>query len=196
MAKIQKESANEPIYILAFHVDYWNRLGWKDVFSSADYSRRQNQYASWLKTGEIYTPQIVVNGKTAFVGSEEGTLRNAIKAGLQKDAVAEIMLGDIKVDGNKVSLNYQTKGSIANTDLLVSVVQKSAQTKVERGENAGHTLSHVQIVRLLQSFTLKSDSGAESLALPKGVDAKGSELIAFLQNTSTGAIIGATKATF
>jgi len=76
------------------------------------------------------------------------------------------------------------------------VVQKSAQTKVERGENAGHTLSHVQIVRLLQSFTLKSDSGAESLALPKGVDAKGSELIAFLQNTSTGAIIGATKATF
>jgi len=196
VAKIQKESANEPIYILAFHVDYWNRLGWKDVFSSADYSRRQNQYASWLKTGEIYTPQIVVNGKTAFVGSEEGTLRNVIKAGLQKDAVAEIMLGDIKVDGNKVSLNYQTKGSIANTDLLVSVVQKSAQTKVERGENAGHTLSHVQIVRLLQSFTLKSDSGAESLALPKGVDAKGSELIAFLQNTSTGAIIGATKATF
>jgi hypothetical protein len=196
VAKIQKESANEPVYILAFHVDYWNRLGWKDVFSSADYSRRQNQYASWLKTGEIYTPQIVVNGKTAFVGSEEGTLRNAIKASLQKDASAEITLSDIKADGNKVSLNYQTKGNTGNSDLLIAVVQKTAQTKVERGENAGHILSHVQIVRSLQSLTLKSSSGAESIVLPKGVDAKGSELIALLQNTSTGAIVGATKAAF
>ncbi len=196
VARIQKESNDKPIYILAFHVDYWNRLGWKDVFSSADYSHRQNQYASWLKLSEVYTPQIIVNGKTEFVGSEEGTLRNAIKAGLQKDAAAEVMLSDIKVDGNKASLNYQTKGNIANAALLVAVVQKSAQTKVERGENAGHTLSHVQIVRSLQSLSLKGSNGSESITLPKGFEAKGSELIAFLQNTSTGAIIGATKAAF
>ena len=196
VAKIQKESDDKPIYILAFHVDYWNRLGWKDVFSSADYSRRQNQYADWLKTSEVYTPQIVVNGKTEFVGSEEGTLRNAIKANLQKDAAAEIMLSNIKVDGNKASLSYQITGNTGNTVLLVAVVQKSAQTKVERGENAGHTLSHVQIVRSLQSLNLKGSGGTESISLPTGFDAKGSELIAFLQNTSTGAIIGATKAAF
>lgn len=196
VAKIQKESDDKPIYILAFHVDYWNRLGWKDVFSSADYSRRQNQYASWLKLSEVYTPQIIVNGKTEFVGSEEGTLRNAIKANLQKDAVAGITLSDIKVDGDKASLNYQTKGNISNTALLFAVVQKSAQTKVERGENAGHTLSHVQIVRSLQSLSLKGSNGSESITLPKGFEAKGTELVAFLQNTSTGAIIGATKAEF
>jgi len=196
VAKIQKESEDKPIYILAFHVDYWNRLGWKDVFSSADYSRRQNQYASWLKLSEVYTPQIIVNGKTEFVGSEEGTLRNAIKANLQKDAVAGITLSDIKVDGNKASLSYQTKGNISNTALLVAVVQKSAQTKVERGENAGHTLSHVQIVRSLQSLSLKGGNGSESITLPQGFAAKGSELVAFLQDTLTGAIIGATKAEF
>jgi hypothetical protein len=196
VAKIQNESAGKPIYILAFHVDYWNRLGWKDVFSSVDYSQRQNQYASWLKTSEVYTPQIVVNGQKEFVGSEEGTLRNAIKTNLQKDAADQVMLSNIKVDQGKVSLSYQTQGNINHVALLVALVQKSAQTKVERGENAGHTLSHVQIVRALQSLNLKDVSGSETISLPPNFDPKGSELIAFLQNTSTGAIIGATKAAF
>src|ERR1700749_1590133 len=62
VAKIQKEDNGKPVYILAFHVDYWNRLGWKDVFSSADYSARQQQYARWLKSSEGYTPQAIVNG--------------------------------------------------------------------------------------------------------------------------------------
>src|SRR5476649_2001101 len=73
VAKVQKESADKPVYILAFHVDYWNRLGWKDAFSSAEYSYRQSQYARWLKLSSVYTPQIVVNGHTEFVGSEEGS---------------------------------------------------------------------------------------------------------------------------
>ncbi|MEO6849831.1 MAG: DUF1223 domain-containing protein, partial [Mucilaginibacter sp.] len=84
VAKVQKESANKPVYILAYHVDYWNRLGWKDVFSSPEYSARQNQYAHWLKLSSVYTPQVVVNGRTEFVGSEEGALRGAISTNLQK----------------------------------------------------------------------------------------------------------------
>src|ERR1700709_1440967 len=61
VARVQKESNDKPVYILAFHVDYWNHLGWKDAFSSAEYSERQNQYARWLKLSSVYTPQIVVN---------------------------------------------------------------------------------------------------------------------------------------
>src|SRR5476651_2318953 len=83
VARVQKEDKDKPVYILAYHVDYWNNLGWKDQFSSPAYSQRQRQYAAWLKA-EVYTPQIVVNGKKEFVGSEEGTLRNAIQSGLQK----------------------------------------------------------------------------------------------------------------
>jgi len=196
VAKIQKESNDKPVYILAFHVDYWNRLGWKDVFSDAAYSHRQSQYSEWLHLNGVYTPQIVVNGKTEFVGSEEGTLRNTIKTNLQIQAASQIALSDIKVDAGKVSLRYQAEGNTHNTILLVAVVQKSAQTKVERGENAGHTLSHVQIVRSLQSVNLNSTSGNETISLPKGFDPKGAELIAFLQNTVTGAISGATKAEF
>jgi len=195
VAKIQKESNGKPIYILAFHVDYWNRLGWKDAFSSADYSDRQKQYAAWLhSTDGIYTPQIVVNGKTEFVGSEESTLRNAINANLQKDAAAQVLLSDVQAGEQKINLHYQTQGNITHTVLQLALIQKSAQTKVERGENGGRTLSHVQIVRELQTVTLNHADGTTIITVPKGVDVHGAELIAFLQDTSNGIITGATKA--
>jgi hypothetical protein len=193
VAKIEKESAGKPIYILAFHVDYWNRLGWKDVFSSAAYSQRQNQYAHWLNLSSVYTPQVVVNGRTEFVGSEEGTLRNAIKTNLAKNALTQISLSDITIKQNKAELQYQTQGKTANSVLLLAVVQKTAQTKVERGENAGYTLSHVQIVRGIESIPLKGDKGSASIELQKGFDAHGSEVIAFVQNMADGEITGATK---
>lgn len=196
VAKIEKESTDKPIYILAFHVDYWNRLGWKDNFSSAEYSRRQNKYAEWLHSSEVYTPQVVVNGKTEFVGSEEGTLRNAIKNGLQSSPSAQITLSDVKVDKSKATLHYQTEGNIGNSVLLIAVIQKSAQTKVERGENKGRTLSHVQIVRELETLPLKNSGGTATVTLPEGFDPKGGELIALLQNSSTGAITGAAKTIF
>lgn len=196
VAKIEKESAGKPIYILAFHVDYWNRLGWKDVFSSAAYSQRQNQYESWLKLSSVYTPQIVVNGHTEFVGSEEGTLRNAIKTNLNKQASVQVNLNNIKLDQNKAELQYQLQGKISNDVLFLAVIQKSAQTKVERGENHGRTLSHVQIVRSIESVPLKGNEGQASIQLPKGFNKNGSEIIAFVQNTSNGEISGATKAEF
>lgn len=194
VAKIQKESEGKPVYILAYHVDYWNRLGWRDVFSSADYSNRQKQYVLWMHSADgVYTPQIVVNGKTEFVGSEEKTLRNAIKASLASDAGAQLSLSDIQTDGQKVRLHYQTGGNTQNTILQLAVVQRSAQTRVERGENGGRTLSHVQIVRALQSVKLKNADGVAEISIPKEVSTHGAELVALLQDSNTGVIKGANK---
>ncbi|MDB5141403.1 MAG: hypothetical protein JWQ66_116 [Mucilaginibacter sp.] len=197
VARVQKESNDKPVYILAFHVDYWNRLGWKDVFSSAEYSERQNQYARWLKLSSVYTPQIVVNGRTEFVGSEEGNLRNAIKTSLQKPAKAELTINDIKVQNDKATLKYHTEDATNNDVLLIALIEKNATTKVQRGENGGRTLAHVQIVSQLKSVTLKNgNDGTENIALPHGFDPQKYELIAFVQNTSNGEITGATKTAF
>jgi len=194
VAKIQKESEGKPIYILAYHVDYWNRLGWKDVFSSADYSNRQKQYVLWMHSADgVYTPQIVVNGKTEFVGSEEKTLRNVIKASLANNAGEQLSLSSIQTDGQKIKLQYQTSGNTQSTILQLAVVQKSAQTKVGGGENNGRTLSHVQIVRALQSVKLKHADGTADISVPKEVNIHGAELIALLQDSNTGIIKGATK---
>ena len=194
VAKIQKESKDKPIYILAYHVDYWNRLGWKDVFSSADYSKRQNDYASYLHLQSVYTPQIVVNGKTEFVGSEEGTLRNAIKTSLQKASSTQLSLNVSTIDQGHADIKYTTEGVDKSTVLQLAVLQKNAQTKVERGENGGRTLSHVQIVRKLQKVSLNGNGGTVKVSLPQGFDAQSWEIIGFLQNTANGTITGAARA--
>jgi hypothetical protein len=193
VAKIQKEDAGRPVYILAFHVDYWNSLGWKDGFSSADYSSRQKQYASWLHLESVYTPQGVVNGKTEFVGSEEGTLRKAIQNGLAKKPEASLSLEAAAPSAGKTTIKYNVEGADNNTALLVAVVQKNAQTKVERGENQGRTLNHVQIVRKLQKIKLSGSDGSADLALPQGFSTDGWEIIGLLQNTADGEIIAAAK---
>jgi hypothetical protein len=195
VAKIQRESEGKSIYILAYHVDYWNRLGWKDVFSSVAYSNRQKQYATWLHPADgVYTPQVIVNGRTEFVGSEEGTLRNAIKTSLAKDAGEQLSLSNIQTGGQKISLQYKAQGNLQNAVLQLAVIQRTGQTKVEHGENGGRTLSHVQIVRVLQTVKLKNAAGAMDITVPEEVTIHGAELIAFLQDNSTGAILGATKA--
>ncbi|WP_121808252.1 DUF1223 domain-containing protein [Mucilaginibacter kameinonensis] len=198
VAKVQKEIGDKPIYILAYHVDYWNRLGWKDVFSSADYSKRQNEYANWLNLSQVYTPQIVVNGKTEFVGSQEGALRNAIKAGLQGNSNTRLLLNATRNANNTASVQYKIEGETDNAHRVISLalVQKQAVVKVERGENGGRTLEHTQIVRNLQTIPLNNTEGSTNVALPTGFDAQGWEIIGFVQNTGNGNILSATKASF
>jgi len=197
IAKLQKESSGKPVYILAFHVDYWNRLGWKDIFSNADYSARQNQYAKYLKIQSVYTPQVVVNGKKEFVGSEESTLKNSISAALTKDEAANLSLSDVKIEQNKISLHYQTEGNGNNSVLLLALVQKNAVSHIKAGENSGRTISHVQIVRRLQSVALSNNkNGDETITLLNGFNPQGWEVIGLIQDTKTGEIIGAAKGEF
>ena len=194
VARVQKESNDKPVYILAFHVDYWNRLGWKDVFSSAEYSERQEHYARLLNLSSVYTPQIVVNGRTEFVGSEEGNLRNAIRTSLQKPAKAEITLSDVKINGDKASLQYHTEGATNNTSLLIALIEKTATSNVKKGENSGRTLSHVQIVRKLQTISLNGkSSGTSTIEVPPDLSNQGLEIVVFLQDQLNGEIIAATK---
>lgn len=69
------------VYIVSYHVDYWNRLGWEDEFSKHEFSERQQQYAKHLSLQGVYTPQVVVNGTVEFVGSNESGLNNAVNNG-------------------------------------------------------------------------------------------------------------------
>ncbi|TWR24186.1 DUF1223 domain-containing protein [Mucilaginibacter achroorhodeus] len=192
VAKIEKEMNGQPVYILAYHVDYWNRLGWKDVFSSADYSKRQNTYANWLNLSSVYTPQIVVNGKTEFVASQEGTLRKAINTGLKQPAQTDLSLDNFKVNNGSATLNYHTEAAPGQV-LVLALVKKLATIAVKAGENSGRTLSHVQIVTNIQNIRVNASSGEATLKLPPDFGAKQFELIAFVQDSKTGSINAATK---
>ncbi len=194
ISRIQRESSGKPVYILAFHVDYWNRLGWKDQFSSAAFSQRQNKYAEWMKSSSVYTPQAVVNGNKEFVGADESTLRKAVGDGLNKAVSSEVSLKNVKISRNRIVLEYRTGGVTAGTSLLLAVIQKAGVSKVLRGENGGRTLSHVQIVRNLQTIELGQElNGSASLDIPIGINSDNLEVIAFIQRNNNGEIIAATK---
>lgn len=195
IARIQKENNDKPVYILAHHVDYWNRLGWKDVFSDPAFTKRQRQYANWLKLSGVYTPQAVINGSTEFVGSQETSMRKAITEELGKKAAATIGLEHVKASGNQITFDYRINGTIANSSLTVALVQKKAESRIRSGENAGRTLSHVQITRAIQILILSGNSsGKTQIAIPRDVKARELELLVLLQNNQDGAIIAASKA--
>lgn len=198
VAKIQQESKDQPIYILSFHVDYWNKLGWKDVFSNPEFSNRQKQYAAWLHIPTIYTPQVVINGKKEFIGSDEATLRSAIYNNLTKPATAKLILDDVKLNQTQLNLTYHTDGNMEKMMLLLAIVEKSAITNVKRGENSGHILTHVQIVRKMQNISLSSlkNVGTTVVEIPKILNVKELEVIAFLQNKYNGEIFAAAKSRF
>jgi hypothetical protein len=190
--KLNKEITDKPIYILAYHVDYWDRGGWKDAFSSAEYSKRQNDYATWLKLKSLYTPQVVVNGKTEFVGSQEGTLRSVIQTDLKSSSKATLHLDHATLGTDKISVDYHSSEG-RNVQLVTALVQPYAQVNVKRGENGGRILSHLQIVRQLQHQNLNQKDGSITIKIPDGADLKTWQLIGLLQDSNTGEILGATK---
>ncbi|WP_343586019.1 DUF1223 domain-containing protein [Flavobacterium sp.] len=194
LGKIQNEYRDKNVYVLAYHVDYWDKQGWKDIFSNADFTKRQYDYAQFLGKEPIYTPQVIINGKTDYIGSQETSLRNGIKSALSKPALASLSL-EASQNENSLSVNYNVEGTSRNSRLLLAVVQKEAKSNVKRGENANRVLSHYQIVRNLQSVDLnKAKKGTTSIHLPKNYNAQDFEIIGFVQDMNSGVILGVKKA--
>lgn len=172
------------VFILSFHVDYWNRLGWTDPFSQAKFSDRQRQYAHAFSLQSIYTPQVVVNGAAEFVGSEESRLNKTVEAELSKEATADLHLQTEQKD-NTINVMYET----AQTDVVLNValVQPEATTEVKRGENGGRTLHHVNVVRAFASAKANG-KGIVALSLPKETNADSLQLIVYTQRKGNGAV--------
>lgn len=191
--KIQNDNKNKEIYILAFHVDYWDHQGWKDQFSNPEFSKRQRQYANWLNLRTIYTPQIVVNGKTEYVGSDQGSVLKAISQGLDQPSASTLTLSS-KIEKGKAIISHQGTGNETNARLVLALIEKSAKTRVRAGENSGRDLSHVQIVRQLLLTDL-SDAKSIVMNLPDDFTPNGWELIGFVQQQH-GYITAASRLDF
>jgi hypothetical protein len=189
LARIRQEG-DQSVYVLAYHVDYWNRLGWKDVFSKPEYSRRQYAY-NQLFTSQVYTPQVIINGKLESLGSDETAIRDGLKKVQGEHTLTSLKL----VLQDKQHLSYETSNITPNDRLVIAIVQKQAMSYVKRGENEGRTLLHVQIVRSLSQFDLKYENkGAVPLQLPQDFDVQGWEVIGMIQDMQTGVIKAAGRA--
>jgi hypothetical protein len=148
--------ANDPamrgrVIPLAFHVDYWDSLGWRDPFSSAEWTQRQARYARTMRLSSAYTPQAVVNGTREFVASNRAALSAALEKASNEKPRTEITL-TARREGNSVIANIHANVA-ANDDLLLAIAEDGVTTKIEHGENAGRTLTNDAIVRRLIRVT-------------------------------------------
>lgn len=190
--------SNANLIVLSEHVDYWDRLGWKDPFSSPQFTARQQDYAGRYSREGVYTPQLVVDGRFALVGSDSREANAAIQKAAREPKVA-IALSDVARDGKQVKARVDVPGD-ANSKrrsavLYLVIADNRAQSQVARGENAGHSLAHVAVTRVLKdagTIDLRSASFKDvALTVPAGAGANGLRLIAFLEDPASGHILGA-----
>jgi len=201
---------------LAFHVDYWNHLGWSDPFSSSAWSQRQQDYAHAFRSNRIYTPQLVVNGRTECVGSEEALVMRRIREALAAGPAGVVSLaapgaagaGDARLTVT-ARLLRPVPGS--GVDVWVALTESGLTTAVGAGENAAATLHDDQVVRrLVKAFTLPSTAGpagsagangtggeARSAEVALPIDGKWNraalDVVAFMQDPRSLAIYGAAS---
>lgn len=197
----QPISAAEMI-VLSEHVDYWNHIGWKDPYSSHLYSDRQSTYASRFGLDSVYTPQMVVDGATEFVGSNSALADKAFAQVLNTPKIAvhlsSVSLGPVQTLRARVEVDA-LPSSIRQREAEVYVVLalNHAESRVSGGENGGRTLSHVAVVRdLVKVGPLKHDSGFAQdiqLRLESGLDTRNLRLIAFVQEPKQGKVLGAAE---
>jgi len=186
---------NVQVIPLGFHVDYWNSLGWKDRFSSAEFTERQEQYTHALKVDGPYTPEMVVDGAVEFVGNDAGQAQRTIR-----QQASELETAQVKIAmAGKDQLTVQIKGPASpkvGALVMLAITEDNLSTQVGSGENGGRTLHHAAVVRELREVgTLKNGVLETTVPLKLQNDWKRNDLraVVFVQNGPSGKIEGAAS---
>ena len=181
--RIKKEYEHKNVYVLSYHVDYWDRLGWKDPFGKKEFTEIQYRYADQFRERQVYTPQIVVNGREHFVGSNGSKLKKRINTYLTKNSTNTIAISSNKDSKGNLVFSYEISGYLTQKELKLAFVLENQTTQVTRGENKNRSLTNTNIVVEEFSFELNNKSKGH-FTLPKGMInfSKKLKLISFIQN--------------
>jgi hypothetical protein len=207
-ALLEKLDRSQPVngaelIVLSEHVDYWNDIGWKDPYSSHEYSERQSAYAARFGRGSVYTPQMVIDGHSQLVGSDE---RGAIAAveNETKFAKVPLSLSAIRFESNnKLSMHVEagplvpSSSAAHSASLFLTIADDSDESQVSRGENAGRTLKHVAVLRsLVPAGTVgKSDKLSRDITVNfNNQNRKALRIVGIIQEPSAGRVLGVTSA--
>jgi len=198
-------SSDKGVIPLAFHVDYWNHLGWSDPFSSPQWSERQSAYARAMNVSGDYTPQMVIDGGWQCVGSDRQSIAGAVTAARSRTALGRISL-HANLDAARprtlqVKVNAQISRMATDTGPLVvmlAIYESGLISNIESGENGGRQLTYDYTVRrLLPAFELKAEKDTAAtkelnINLDPGWSVDHLGAVAFIQDLASMRIDGAT----
>ena len=185
LARLVREQPVQDVEIVALseHVDYWDSLGWKDPYSNPIFTERQETYGSLVARGRVYTPQAVVDGRVAMVGSDESLVRDAAA----KSAAQSHGTLTARRTGNVLHLEAKLPAH-SGAEVLLASVDDPAPARVARGENAGRTLTHVRVVRQLRRIG-HADQAVWSGDVDLDAQTARLRLVAFVQERSSGRVL-------
>jgi hypothetical protein len=184
-ANVRAISDRPDVLALAFEVDYWDRLGWKDTFSSPAWTARQYAYAHAMRSDGVYTPQVVVNGRVAGDGLDAGGLGALLRHGDRGASGPSVAFG-----GGTVTVG-QGAAPAAGADVwLARYDPRVVEVEVRRGENAGRTLPHKDVVR---EMVLLGRWTGQAASFPVPADGAGLAEAAIVQAPGAGPILAAAK---
>ena len=190
--KLKSEYKDSNVMTLSYHVDYWDRLGWKDPFSKKEFTLLQNAYGFVFNSNRIYTPQAIINGKIQFVGSNEAKMKENLSKILKEPSKNSIKLSNIKTSSKKISFNYEVMGNVSENELKVALVLESRETPIKRGENGGKELRNSNVVLDELNISLSEKKGEGFIVIPDLVlEGESLQLICYVQKNNyeiTGAV--------
>ncbi|HJZ98436.1 MAG TPA: DUF1223 domain-containing protein [Candidatus Solibacter sp.] len=173
------------IVVLSEHVDYWNHIGWADPYSSHAFSARQEQYARRFRTQGPYTPQMVVDGQSEFVGSDARAAESAIRSAA-KHQKAEIRITEDRGSAI-IDVAPLPSGTARKASVFAAYAIDSGTQDVVRGENRGRRLHHVAIAKEFRQIGTVDDRTEFKTKLPVE---SGARLIVFVQEFGSGPVWG------
>lgn len=192
---------NQPVYGISFHVDFWNRFGWKDPFSKLQFTHRLNNYATVFREKETYTPRFLVNGKPLQGNVDIINLSETIRKELNTPPLFETEI-TYEIFADTLDITYKLtprgKSSPRFSDYYISVVitEAAMNTKVTQGDNAGKTLRNERVARLLYTTNLAAQNGLLRVPLKGQKPAAGKSVLVFIQAKKSRKITGAAVLLF
>jgi len=191
-------SSDPAMYALAFHVDYWDDLGWPDRFASGNNTARQREYARVFGARGLYTPQMIVDGTEQFTGSDRDHAAAAIARALARPASARLSVHARSIGPTSLTVDYEAREAPEGSVLNLALVEHAASTAVAAGENAGKTLHHTNVVRAFLAAPLAAPTGSALMKLPMSRLPDDAEIIAYVQRATPEGpgmpVLGAARA--
>ena len=179
---------------LAFHVDYWDYIGWKDNFSKAEYSDRQRKIVAFTGTGFVYTPQFVLSGRD-LKGADTSRLNQTVSASQKIASRANLSLDAITQTNGEITLKATAQAvnsaDINHADIFIAIYENKLVSQVNAGENNGHELKHDYVVRdLLGAYQLSNKNEfAKSFTLKPEWKGRQAGAVIFVQDSKNGEIL-------
>lgn len=182
------------VFALSYHVDYWNYIGWEDPFSTAKHTERQRDYNIKLQSNSNYTPELIVNGKEHFVGSDASKVYSAIRKYAKIKAANQVSIQNVEADERNVSFDFGIFGGLKNKSLRAILVLDERKTQVKRGENRNRSLTNSNVVVAEKSISVQRIGKRSFIAIPEIVEPHENISIILLLQNETLDITGAAKA--